>query len=176
MSVDEHYGEGARKHPPHLTWSERRRFTRTYYQLWGLMRLSATEWQLRLENMRLKQLYLLREMCRLTQSIGREEVVPPPEYPNAAPGSINAINSGRSQERIALSEMIWEQIERTQSIHDQPAEYPWALTKHEGYLWFIVMWDHWQSSLEDIICVPRSGKQYLWDDSSDEESCPWLRQ
>lgn len=143
------------------------------------MKVDTTEWQPRLEAMTLKQLYHLCEMTKLTQSIGREEVVPAPPFPNADPDSAIAINSGQSKERIALGEKTWEHIERTyQRIYHRDAEYPWIFAKDEGFLWFIVMWDHWQPSLRQIICrwlptdpSPRASfeKQYLWDDSSDEE-------
>ena len=144
-----------------------------------MMRIDAVEWQSSLEAMTLKQLYHLCEMSKLTQSIGREEMVPAPQYPDAKPDSVHAINHGRSEERDALDRRIWEHIEHTYlRIHNQDAEYPWIHTYYEGYLWFIVMWDHWQPSLKEMVCRrrptdpslrPSFEKQYLWDDSSDEE-------
>ena len=139
------------------------------------MKIDATEWPPRLEAMTLKQLYYLYEMTKLTQSIGMEEIVPAPPFPNADPDSVIAINSGQSKERIVLGEKIWGHIERAyQRIYHKDAEYPWILAKDEGFLWFIVMWDHWQPSLKQILCGRRPidsafEKQYLWDDSSDEE-------
>ena len=177
--LEGYYGAGAHRHPPSLTWSERPRFIRSYYQLWGMMKLDPTEWQSRLEPMTMKQLYQLYEMSTLTQSIGREEVVPAPRFPDADPNSIHAINKGRSQERVALSEKIWQRIEHTyQRIYHRDAELVWVHTLYEGAWGFIVMWDHWQSSLKEVVCGRRSidpsprpsfEKQYLWNDSSDEE-------
>ena len=129
--------------------------------------------------MTLKQLYLLYEMSKLTQSIGREEVVPAPRFPDAEPNLIHAINQGRSKEHEALSETIWQHIEHVyQRIHNRDAELIWAHSLYEGSLGFIVMWDHWQPSLKQVVCGRRSidpspwpsfEEQYLWDDSSDEE-------
>lgn len=144
------------------------------------MKVDAAEWQSRLESMTLKQLYHLCEMSKLTQSVGREEVVPAPRHPDVPPDSVHAINSGRSEKRVTLEKRTWEHIEHTyQRVHHREAEDPWIHTKHEGYLWFIVMWDHWQACLREVVCGRRPmdpspdasfEKQYLWDNSSDEES------
>lgn len=168
-----------RNHSPHLTRTERRRFIRSYYQLWGLMRLDRPEWHSKLEPLTLKQLYQVYEMSILTQSIGREEVVPAPRYPDAEPYSPRAINEGRSEKRIALGECICRHLLSTyQRIHKEDAQLVGAYSLYEGSLGFIVMWDHWQSSLMEIVCRrrpkdrssrPDFEKRYLWDDSSDED-------
>lgn len=46
-----------------------------------------------------------------------------------------------------------------------------GFSKDEDFLHFIVIWDHWQPSLKQIVCSARPSfeKQYLWDDSSDED-------
>lgn len=141
------------------------------------MTLDPTKWQSRLETMTLKQLYQLHEISKLTQSIGREEVVPAPQFPDAEPNSIHANNRGKEHE--ALSERIWQHIEHIyQRIHNRDAELVWVHSLYEGSYGFIVMWDHWQPSLREVVCGRRSidssprpsfEKQYLWDDSSDEE-------
>ncbi len=61
------------------------------------MKLDASEWEPRLEQMTSKQLYCLHEMTNLTQSIGKEEVVPPPLFPDEARDSVHYINNGRSE-------------------------------------------------------------------------------
>ena len=177
--VEDIYGPGARKHPPHLTRTERPRFIRSYYQLWGLMKSDPAEWQSRLEPMTLKQLYHLSEMCALTQSIGREEVIPAPYFPNAAPGSALAINSRRSAERHALSFKVSKhlQIVYRRLHHRDAVDDPWVHAKREGYLWFVVLWDHWQPGLRELVynrpdaesmVGSSGGDEVLWDDSTDE--------
>lgn len=171
-SAKKYYGEGARRHPKTLTSTERPRFIRSYYQLWSMMTIDAEEWQPRLDTMSLKQLYYLCEMSKLTQSIGREEIVPAPQFPNADPDLAIAINSGRSKKRIALDERIWGHITRVyQRVYHREAEWPWIFTKEEGYLWFIVIWDHWQPSLKSIVCSSRQSfeQMHLWDDTSDDD-------
>lgn len=148
---------GTAKHPPNVTNSERLRFIRAYYQLWGMMNLEPAQWASRLESMKLKQLYYLCEMSKLTQSIGNEEKLPAPE---ARP-----IGRGRSKKRNSLEAKIWDHIESIyQRTYREKSDYPWIYAKHEGSLWFVVIWDHWQGSLKQIVCggpKPSTAKSYL---------------
>ena len=142
------------------------------------MKLDASEWESRLEHITSKQLYYLHEMTKLTQSIGREEAVPPPLFPDEPPDSVHSINTGRSEKRIALEERVWQQIQDIcQRIFNQDALYPDVYAKHEGFMWFVVMWDHWQPSLKDMVLhqstsrikpSPDVVKRYLWDDDPKE--------
>lgn len=141
-----------------------------------------SKWLSKLESMTLKQLYRLHEMTRLTQSIGQgEEPIPPPMFSDQPPDSVHFINTGQSKERLALSDTVWQQIQHiSQRIFHQDAQDPSVYAKHEGFMWFVVLWDHWQESLKDLVChqsttsaalKPSAAfeKQYLWDDSSDDE-------
>lgn len=125
-----------------------------------------------------QELYYLCEMTILTQSIGREEIVPPPMFPHEPSDSVHSINNGRSEKRIALEGRIWQQIQRNSwQFFEQNAQDPSIYTNHKGFLWFVVLWDHWQPSLKDMVChqsvSPRTisaaiQKQYLWNDELDE--------
>ena len=141
----------------------------------------ASKWQLKLESMTLKQLFRLHEMAQLTQSIGQgEESIKSLDIPNDLSDSVHSINTDRSQERIDLGHQIWRQIQRvSQRTFHQDAHDPSVYAKHEGFMWFVVFWDHWQESLKDLVChqstispamrpSPEFERQYLWDDSSDE--------
>ena len=173
------YGAGARGHPPTLTRTESHRFISSYYTLWGLMKLDASEWESRLEHMTSKQLYYLHEMTKLTQSIGREEVVPKPLFPDEPPDSVHSINSGQSEKRITLGERVWQQIQDTsQRIFNQDALYPEGYAKHEGFMSFVIMWDHWQPSLKDMVLHQSTSsirptldvkRRYLWNDDPEEQ-------
>lgn len=180
-SASQYYGAGAHRHPPTLTCTERLRFVRSYYTLWGLMKTDDSSKRLsRLKSMTLKQLYRLYEMTKLTQSIGQgEESIAPPIFLDQPPDSVHSINTDRSEKRIALSGEVWEQIQKiSQRFFHQDAQDPIAYAKHEGFMWFVVLWDHWQESLKDLVCrqsttspefkpSPATERQYLWDDSSD---------
>ena len=178
LSAEEFYGPGAHKHPPTLTCTERTRFIRSYYSLWGLMRLDLSECDSRLQAMTSQELYYLWEMTKLTQSIGQEEIVPPPMFPDEPSDSVHSINSGRSEKRIALEGIIWQQIQRNSwQFFERNAQDPSIYTKHEGFLWFVVLWDHWQPSLKDLVChqsvsprklSPAVQQQYFWNDKLDE--------
>ena len=180
LSAEEFYGPGAQKHPPNLTRTERIRFIRSYYSLWSLMRLDPSEWDYRLQAMTSQELYYLWEMTLLTQSIGRKEIVPPPMFPDEPPDSVHSINSGRSDKRIALEQKVWEQIQRNSlRFFKRDAQNPSVYAKHEGFLWFVVLWDHWQPSLKDMVChqsvslkkpSPAVQEQYLWNDRLDEQA------
>lgn len=165
------------KHPPTLTRTERTRFIRSYYSLWSLLSLECSEWESRLEAMTSQELYYLHEMTKLTQSIGREERVPPPMFPHEPPDSVHSINSGRSEKRITLERRIWQQIQyNSVRFFERDAQDPSVYAKHEGFLWFVVMWDHWQPSLENMVChqsvspiKPSQAvrEKYLWNKSWD---------
>lgn len=142
------------------------------------MRLDSSEWDSRLRGMRSQELYYLHEMTKLTQNIGREEVIPPPIFPHEPPDSVHSINSGQSEERIALERSIWQQIQNnSMRFFDRDAQDPSPYAKHEGFLWFVVLWDHWQPSLKDMVCHQSVSsvklsqavkEQFLWNDSPDE--------
>ena len=129
--------------------------------------------------MTLKRLFELHEMTKLWQSIGREEVRPPPRWPNPKPNYVPDIDKGRSKERVALEKRIWQHIENIyRPIHNAEPDAPWAYALEEGADGFVVIWDHWQGCLKQIViglrpvdpCTrPDFVKQYLWDDTSDEE-------
>ncbi len=64
--------------------------------------------------------------------------------------------------------------------HNEDFDDPWGLAKEDGYLFFVVLWDHWQSPFEDLVCRrgfellcrARSLGPRLWDHNSDEDSQP----
>ena len=164
-----YYGPGARKHPPSLTRTERSRFTRSYYQFWGMMELDRHEWPSRLESMTsLKQLYLLHEIYGLRQRIGIE-VRPDPER------NTRKIRSSRRQ---VIEGRVWKQIRHIFQLFDnQEPEPGWNGEQYERAFRFI-MWDHWQPPWDYIPCDRRPidpstrlsfEEQYLWEDNSDEE-------
>ena len=83
---------------------------------------------------------------------------------------------------MALGEKVWARIDDvSQQIFGQDSPHPVIYAKHEGFMDFVVMWDHWHDSLKDLVGHhsiskfrpdPAFEKRYLWDDSSDEET--WL--
>ena len=180
LSPEKFYGAGALKHPPTLTHTERIRFIRTYYSLWGLMKLDPADWAPRLESMTSQQLYYLHEMTKLTQSIGHEEELTPSQFPNQPPDSYHAINTGQSDKRIALENKAWERIQYvSQRFFQRDATDASVYAKHEGFLFFVVIWDHWQPSLKDVVCHlsrstvrlgPEDERKCLWDDNFDKET------
>ena len=163
---------GERGHPPVLTRTERPRFISSYYTIWSMMKLDFSEWESRLEHMTLKQLYFLHEMTNLTQSIGREEAIP---NWNTTP-----INCGRSQKRITLGKRAWRQIQDvSERVLNRDALDPQYHAKNKGFRWFVVMWDHYQPRLRDMMVHQWVGamrlsldvqKRYLWNEDPEEYS------
>lgn len=172
------YGPGVHKHPPTLTRTERTRFIRTYYSLWSLMILEPSEWDSRLQTMTSQELYYLHEMTKLTQSIGRDETVPPPSSQREPPDSDHPLDFNRSENRIALERKTWQQIESISlRFFERDAHDTSNFAKHEGFLWFVNIWDHWQPALKDLVCHQSRSpvkpsdaviQRYLWNDSLDE--------
>lgn len=144
------------------------------------MELDTAGWHSRLETMSLKQLILLYEMSNLTQSIGPEEGHSDSPNVDTDITSPHPASFRRSDRRIELSRRIKKHMEHTyRRIHDEDFDDPWVLAKEDGYLFFIVMWDHWQSPFEDLVCRRRFENSScagsfdgpgVWDDSSDEDS------
>lgn len=138
------------------------------------MKIDCSEWDSRLQAMTSQELYYLREMTKLTQSIGREESVPPPMFPDEPSDSVHSINSGQSEKRIALEQRVWQQIQRnSRRFFERDSQDPSVFAKHEGFLWFVVLWDHWQPSLKDMVCHESVSlikpslaikRQHLWND------------
>ena len=117
------------------------------------MRLDPSAWDCRLQATTSQELYHLWEMTKLAQSIGRDEIIPPPMFPIEFSNSIHSINSGRSKKRIALERRIWDQIQRNSwRFFGRGAQITSTYAKHEGVLWFVALSDHWQPSLKDMVC------------------------
>jgi hypothetical protein len=162
---------GSRRHPPQLTRTERHRFIRGYYQIWGLMKLDESEWDSRLEPMKLKRLYQLCEMSKLRQPVGFKE--------EGAYGDGTRFPMGfhRSLKREALNNVIWARIISIyQEVHNQIPDHPWMMRESGGCYDSVLIWDHWQQGMEDLIGrVSRATpwrpemKELLWEDTSDEE-------
>lgn len=165
---------GSRR-PKYLTPTERHRFTRTYYQLWGMMRLDPSQWQTTLDSLTLKAAYLLRELCCLNSNIGSEEE-----------GS-TSIRTGcwpypSSRKRAELKHFIDAHIDRFQAGRGEGSvEWPWVYWRDCGIWDFVVIWDHWQETQKWICTGRKEGenvgsvdeefeKRVLWDDSENEES------
>lgn len=173
------YGSERVRHPPYLTKAERPRFIRSYYQLWGMMKMSLAAQQAKLETMTLKTLYQMHEMCELTQSIGCEEPIPAPcckivdDY-----DSERSINWDRSDARCDLQKRIWKRIETIYyDIHKTKPIDTSGDALYDGWLVWVVMWDHWQRDFKNV-CLqqflhqrpePPDTTHILWEDSSDEE-------
>lgn len=144
------------------------------------MELSIDEWHSRLEAASLKQLILLYEMSNLTQSIGPGEGHLDCPDLDVDPKSQHPASFRRSNKRIELSRKIKKHMEHTYlRIHGEDFDDPWVLAKEDGYLFFVVMWDHWQQPFEDLVCCRRfedSSCARSFDvpgggnDSSDEDS------
>jgi len=138
-----------------------------------MMELDTAEWHSRLEAASLKQLILLYELSKLTQSIGPGEGHQDPESQHPA-------RFHRSDKRRELSRKIGEHMGHTyRRIHNKKFDDPWVHAKEDGYLFFVVMWDHWQKPFEALVCRrpfedPSCARSFdgpgVWDDSSDEDS------
>ncbi|KAL8648399.1 MAG: hypothetical protein Q9226_006012 [Calogaya cf. arnoldii] len=171
--AEDYYGpDGVNGHPPHLTRTERLRFIRSYYTLWELLSIDdPIQRQSKLQTMSLKQLLYLCEISWLPDGLGPGEgVASTPEDLDSAPGSNSMIDQRqRIEEREKLSAMILASTKQMyQRIHGCEMELIWVIAMDEGFGDFLVMWDHWRSSLQEVICGRRSKeppykKEFLWE-------------
>lgn len=148
--------EGGR--PPCLTRTERPRFIRSHYQVWSLMRLDPASRQQRLKSMTLKQLYTVYDVAGLQQDIGDE-------------------NAAAQYDRHYLPEEIWEQIQRVYPhLYNVEAYYLGNYSLEYGYPGHVVLFDHFQEDLNELVCgqlagasKPDPATEPIWQDTSDEE-------
>ncbi|KAI4276430.1 MAG: hypothetical protein LQ337_002480 [Flavoplaca oasis] len=171
LRAAEYYGPGVDSHPPYLTRTERPRFIRSYYRLWGLLSIENIERrQARLQSLSLKQLLYLCEISWLPHGMG------PGEYLN--PETEAMVLQQRIQAREKLSQWILQHTESTyQRIHGQDMELIWVIAMDEGYGDFLVMWDHWHNSLKEVVCGRRAKEPpfkkgmhlELWEESLNED-------
>ena len=170
-----------RKNHIYMTCTERSRFIRTYYQLWGLMKLSGpAKCHSRLESMTMKQLYRLHETCDIPWNIGKEEELDPILKPRIeGQPSVTEMQHAISKERRVLKEMTWRHIMEIYSRTHDNNEAPEIATDgmYFGSYTFVTMWDHYQDILKDVVCGYHRKEppflkvlnRQLWDDTSDEE-------
>ncbi|KAL9033241.1 MAG: hypothetical protein Q9180_006051, partial [Flavoplaca navasiana] len=171
LRAEEYYSPGIDGHPPYLTRTERRRFIRSYYQLWGLLELdNLQQRRSRLQSISLKQLFYLCEMSWLPNGMG------PGEDVDSESGA--AIYQQRVQARQALSKWILEYTESMyRRLHGQDMELIWVIAMDEGYCDSLILWDHWQNSLKEVVCGRRTKEPpykremhwELWKDSPNED-------
>ncbi|KAF2795960.1 hypothetical protein K505DRAFT_373551 [Melanomma pulvis-pyrius CBS 109.77] len=168
--------------PRKLTKTERRRFIRTYYQLWNLIQIDEQQWQPTAASLSMKQVYLLREMCWIPLPIGED--LPGPQMKQFFPDFMFYEYEGRRGKLgSALQETINDHAKKKDSwwINDCP----WLVrkeTKNEGYAGFHLLWDHGKDALKQY-CLGRPRlhqvslseeemeyeRQHLWAETSDEE-------
>ena len=178
------YPEYGGRHPKHLTPPERRRFIRTYYQLWALILLPEHQWPVAIASHTIKQVYLLREMCFVPLAIGSDlpgpkmqEYFPSDEQWAAYkdrkgrkgiyPAFTCYCNEGR---RGALGHVLASRLnehEKRMATLDTGDvywvdTYPWLLreeTRAEGFAGFFLIWDHGKDQVKQY-CLARTGSKF----------------
>jgi hypothetical protein len=165
-----------------LTATERRRFIRTYYQLWSLIRQDENQWPSGIASLSIKQVYLVREMCWIPLPVGDD--MPTARMEERFPKFAQYGREGRrARLGAALFKAIEAYVERKNSWFCD--EDPWLIrpeTRSEGYAGFHLLWDHGKPALKQyalgratgqVVQLPREEAEYerreLWAESSDEE-------
>jgi len=115
---------------------------------------NPAEWQSTLDDMRLRNLWYLKEITQLEMSVG--------------------LPSGRYKEQQHLTSLIKRHLDHVYKlIYNHPAPRPTGWIDYEGYGHWVVIWDHWQDNLKSLVCglpteILRRDEQ-LWDDNSGDE-------
>lgn len=146
LRAEEHYGAGFDSHPLYLTRTERPRFIRSYYQLWGILTTEHPEQrQSKLRSISLKRLLYLCEISWLPNGMGAGEDVDP--------DSESVAYQQRIQARQVLSKQVLEHTESTcQRTLGKDIDLTWAIAMDEDYSNYLLTWDHWQSYMKEVVC------------------------
>ncbi|KAL8784278.1 MAG: hypothetical protein Q9195_009114 [Heterodermia aff. obscurata] len=172
---------GPFQHPPYLTTTERSRFTRSYYQLWGLAKIEdPAELNTRFESMTVQHLLHLLGIASPRGLPRWEEWILDSQCENIDTNSHYPFEISASRRR--LLEMSSAEILR-RSPRDDNVDSPingrliGCFAFGEGYYDYLILCDQSQSVIKNAVCgkVAKKAnfKKYtqceLWDDSSDED-------
>jgi hypothetical protein len=141
------YGGPDGRHPEYLTLTERRRFFRTYYQLWSLLQLQDQDWALAVKKFSAKGLYLMREMAWVPLPIGEDQPSPKVErFPDI-------VWYGGEGRRGKLGRLLEECIQKHVKDTGNGSPYPWMgiqidMSGDKGIGGFLLFWDHFSRILE----------------------------
>ena len=162
--------------PSCLTRTERSRFTRSYYQLWGLMKIDdPAELAARLQSMTTKQLLHLRGMICLTRY---RKVI--------WPSQCDVVET--SSQHLKTLSSKWKLMSRTEirrrlrgyknlSSHSKDMSMIRNYAFDERYFGYHFLYDSHQTCVKDAVCRKRTKEPIfekethweLWDGSSDED-------
>ena len=150
--LERSFGKRVHQHPPHLTRTERIRFTRSFYLFWSLVVLPPNLLQPRLELLSLKQLYYAQEIIFLTRYIGSgEKEFPPAGLPTKMPLPEHTVKYDETC--CSLQHRIWAQLQSNfWRIHHCFAEVMSGYLGDDSGAQVLVICDHWQEKLTKIVC------------------------
>ncbi|KAH8424664.1 uncharacterized protein LDX57_002408 [Aspergillus melleus] len=147
---------------PHLTRTERVRYIRGVYQLWGLALLGPEPRQQRVQSMKLKDLLIVRDLA-----LGNVVHIPDP--------TVQAMGDG---DPMAALEVICADLypRLEQLVSDYYDEYlsSWNWPYSEGLRGSITIWDSYYGNYKDMLLDDSRGRrcpapELVWYDTSDEE-------
>ncbi|CAF9935374.1 MAG: hypothetical protein HETSPECPRED_009768 [Heterodermia speciosa] len=174
------------RQPVPLTRTERSRFTRSYYQLWGVMTIDdPAELEARLQSMTTKELLHLRGMTCLIRS---RELIWRSQCDNVETNSQYHLEAPISKWRLwemrdTSAKMSGAEIRRRlRGYHNiSPNSEDMLMIRNyafdERYFGYHFLYDRHQTRVKDAVCRKRSKKPIfekethweLWDGSSDED-------
>jgi len=174
------------RHPPYLTPTERSRFIRAYYRLWGLLELEDSAWSQRYARWTAWQLNRTCEMALLRDFVGEEH---DPVLNLSSPPWHRMIPDRRWKLHFEMQEF---HVKTFRCIHGEASQPPIFLPLGSGkdmgqfgIYGFIVIFDHFQKCfMQNMLrgltaeTTPQEYKEYLKEDfaagSSDEEASSLL--
>jgi hypothetical protein len=158
-----------------MTRTERRRFIRTYYQLWALILLPEHQWPEAITPLTIKQVYLLREMCFIPLAIGPDPPSPLTENTSTwyrsdgKPLKLPLFDTYSSEGRRGqlgslLQDRLTEHSKRMSTLGNkwEVDDYPWLIHEEshlEGFAGFHLIWDHGKDSVKHYCLARPSLKQ-----------------
>ena len=184
-----YHGLGPLLHSPSLTRTERSRFTRSYYQLWGIMQLGEfAELEPTLQSMTIKQLLHLQGIASPHGLTLGDESIPGSQRKSFDIDSVLSLEDPIF--RISLLELMEAEIDRRiygynnmdLLFEDMDPQYEntdmiKAYAFGDGYYDFLIIWDNYQAPIKQVVrrtraVKPSSEKGWdmeVWEESSDED-------
>lgn len=166
-------------HPPYLTPTERPRFIRAYYRLWGILELEGSAWYERYAQWTAWQLNRTCEMVLLRDFVGEEHDA---VSDLSGPLGHRRVPDRRQKLHYEMQEFHVKTFHCIYGEARQPVVFaPLGCGKDMGRYGFIVIWDHYQNyfKLNMLLgltaeTIPQEYKEFLREDfaegSSDEEA------
>ena len=180
--AEDYHGLGPLLHSPSLARTERSRFTRSYYQLWGMMQFTEfAKLETTLRSLTIKQLLHLQAIASSHNLTRGHQLILGSQRECFDINSVFSLEDPISG--ISILELMETEIDRRIYRYDNmnPKNENTGIIKHyafgDGHYDFLIIWDNYQAPIKHAVRNTRvknldSEKGWdweVWEESSDED-------